>query len=92
MVQGDSLDYPQLQIADICAGTINHYLKSRESDSQDDLTKIIESMDCFSWVVGCVMPSTDVTPEDLGTDVDDGVNPVDPIADYLQGRRNAKRR
>lgn len=86
--QGDSLEHPQLQIADICAGAINHYLKSRENNPPDDLTKMIETMDCFSWIIGGVMPSTDVTPEELGTVPDDGANPVDPVVDHLYRRRN----
>ena len=35
--QGDSLDHPQLQIADICPGGIAHFIKGREAGQLDDL-------------------------------------------------------
>jgi len=83
--QGDSKHYPQLQLADIAAGSINHYLKCIVNKKLDNLAKIIE--DTFLPYMGVeiagLLPSTDVTPESLGTNSDDGVNPVDSIASYL---------
>ena len=84
--QGDSRAHPQLQIADICAGALVHFLKSRESGNPDDLARLVGDV-CLDWVLDAVVPSADVSPEELGTDAAGGVNPVDSIARHTR-RRN----
>ena len=88
--QGDSLEHPQLQIADLCAGAINHLLKCRELGELDDLATAIRDLGCIEWVINGVIPSPDVTPEALGTDSTDGINPIHPMVGYLHRRRSQR--
>lgn len=85
--QGNSLAHPQIQIADLCAGAINHFLKCREIGSLDSLAEVIRDLDCIDWAINGLYPTKDVDPRDLGTDSDEGVNPIDPMVDYLQKKR-----
>ncbi|TFW72332.1 hypothetical protein C3Y98_04300 [Methylotenera oryzisoli] len=81
--QGDSISHPQIQIADICSGAINHYLKCREMNKMDSLAVMIHDTGCLKWIINGLYPTPDVTPEDLGTASEDGINPVDHMVDYL---------
>lgn len=83
---GDSTTYPQLQIADMCAGLTAHWLRHHQKDSRDELCKAFESANGPEWLLGCVGPSAHVTPQDLGTDSREGTNPVDPIVEHLRGK------
>jgi hypothetical protein len=85
--QGDSVDHPQIQIADICAGGIAHFLKCRESGQLDELATLVRDH-CSQCVIDGVMPTTGISPVELGTDSDAGVNPIDPIAAHSYRRRN----
>lgn len=89
--QGDSLEHPQLQLADLCAGAINHLFKCRETGELDDLATAIRDLGCIEWAINGVVPSPDVTPEALGTDSTDGINPIDPMVGYLHRRRSQRR-
>ncbi len=89
--QGDSVEYPQLQIADLCAGAINHYFKCKHAGQLDELATIIGELKCLDWGIGAVGPSTNITPEELGTTAEDGGNPIDPIAAYVFRRRRTSR-
>lgn len=86
--QGDSHVHPQLQLADICAGAFNHLFKCKETNKFDNLATIIHDLNCVEWEINGIMPSFDITPEELGTDSADGVNPIDPIAAYVNRRRS----
>lgn len=81
--QGNSLEYPQIQIADLCAGAINHFLKCKEAGEIDELAAMIRDLCCVNWEITGLFPSTAVTPEELGTDAVDGINPIDPVVDRL---------
>jgi hypothetical protein len=86
--QGDSISHPQIQIADICSGAINHYLKCREMNKMDSLAEMIRDTGCLKWMINGLYPTHDVSPKDLGTDAKDGVNPIDPMVDYLHKKQN----
>lgn len=85
--QGDSKDHPSLQLADLCAGAINHLLKSRSAGTHDALTEAITALRCAEWVVGAVIPTPDATPQALDTAGGGGTNPVDPLVEHLARRR-----
>ncbi len=85
--QGDSSLLPQIQVADLCAGALNHFLKCQVDGRLDDLATAVRDVGCIEWVIDAVAPSTDVTPQGLGTDSADGVNPVDAIAEYFRAKR-----
>lgn len=86
--QGDSSVLPQIQVADLCAGALNHFLKCQASGELDGLAIAIRDLGCIEWVINGVVPSANVTPRDLGTDSDDGCNPVDAISNYFLGGRD----
>jgi hypothetical protein len=88
--QGDSLNHSQLQIADICAGSLAHFLKCREIGQLDQLATLFRDV-CMDWVVDAVVPSEDISPEDLGTDADGGTNPIDPLVLHSIKRRTASK-
>ena len=83
LTQGDSLDHPQIQIADLCAGAINHLLKMQLTGQKDSLTEIIRNSKSLEWGIGVVAPTPSVSPAELGTEADDGINPVDPVTEQL---------
>ena len=87
LTQADSTAHPQLQIADLCAGVINHLCKCQLTNELDELANAALELGAVDWVVDGVMPSTDVTPEALGTTEVGGINPVDGVASYLVKRR-----
>ena len=88
--QGDSINHPQIQIADICAGAINHYLKCREMNKMDHLAKMIHDTGCLKWMINGIYPTPDITPEDLGTNSEDGTNAADHLVDYLHEKERKK--
>ena len=88
--QADSHEFPQLQVADICAGGLAHVLKCREMGAYDQLAEVIEGR-CREFVVDAVAPTTSVSPEELGTDSEVGTNPVDPVVELLKRRRSNSR-
>lgn len=81
--QGDSSEYPQLQVADLCAGAINHFYKLHFAGQMDELAEAVESLGCLDWGSNFVLPQPHVTPEALGTTGVDGVNSVEAMTRYL---------
>lgn len=84
--QGKSTDYPQLQIADICAGCVSHWLKCHLVGQKDSLALMIEATGCLEWVVGMVGPSKEIVKPVVGSPESRGRNPVDPIVEWLVKR------
>jgi hypothetical protein len=76
---GDSVAYPQLQIADVCAGLAAYWMRAKLTGKEDDLSKAFVAAGGLTWFVGGVIHSTDVTRNDLGT-TGGGTNPIDPLA------------
>jgi hypothetical protein len=89
LVEGDSKLIPQLQVADICAGCINHFLKCQAAEVSDKLTEAILAQGCEEWVINAVLPGTEVTPQELGID-ESGMNPIDPMVSHLRERSDKK--
>jgi len=81
--QADSTKHPQLQVADLCAGIINHFSKCRMANDFDELADATRALGRLEWVFDCVIPTTDVTPDALGTAEPGGTNPIDSIVDHL---------
>lgn len=85
--QGDSSENPQLQVADLCAGAINHFYKLHVKDERDELAAAVDSLNCLEWGNNFVLPQPDVTPEKMGTAVVDGSNAVNAMAMFLFNKR-----
>ena len=61
--------------------------KCQEKGCLDGLAEIIRDIDCIDWAINGLYPSQEIDPKDLGTDSTDGVNPIEPMVDYLQKKR-----
>lgn len=83
LLQANSKKHPQIQVADLCAGVINHFSKCRMSNDFDELAIATRELGRADWVFDCVLPTTNVTPETLGTAEAGGINPIDPIVNHL---------
>lgn len=81
--QGDSMQHAQLQVADLCAGAINHFYKLHCAGETDELSEAVDNLGCLGWGNTFVLPQPHVTPESLGTTAVDGVNSVNAMAEYL---------
>jgi hypothetical protein len=80
----DSTKYPQLQIADVCAGAIAHYLRCRLNGESDEICDALDASKGLEWVVGGVVPHPAVTPEDMDIHDTSGSNPVDSFVERLK--------
>lgn len=92
LTQGKSTEHPQLQVADICAGVLSHWLRCGYEGKEDPLASMVGNLGCSEWVVGSLGPSMAVTPAELGAEGTHGRNPIDPIADQFarRAKRNAE--
>ena len=80
---GDSRVFRQLQVADLFAGASKHLCTCRVRGVKDDLAQALEDAQLDSFVIGGVWPSEHVTPADLETDGERGINPIDFMAAML---------
>lgn len=87
--QGDSAAIPQLQVADLCAGVLNHYYKLHIDGQADDLSKAVEASGCLDWGRDFVLPQPHFTPEALGTAGSDGSDSIEHMISYLDRKKSA---
>jgi hypothetical protein len=80
---GDSATFPQIQIADVCAGLAAYWMRAELTQSHDELSEAFVQAGGKSWIAGRIFGSTDVTPDDLETPRGDGTNPIDPFVDRV---------
>jgi hypothetical protein len=85
---GDSIQHPQLQVADLCAGAINHFYRCHISGQMDDLANAVEGLECLEWGSNFVLPQPHVTPEELGTAEASGSNSVEAMVAHLEKKRD----
>ncbi len=85
---GDSGDHPQLQVADLCAGAINHFYKCHVVGLSDELSRAVEDLGCLDWGDNFVLPQPYATPEELGTAGTNGTSGVDEMVAYLGTKRS----
>lgn len=79
----DSKHHPQIQVADLFAGATLHMAKALASGNSDEVTEMLKSLGLEKCLVNVLWPSSDVTPQQLGTDDGSGVNPVDKMTEHL---------
>lgn len=82
----DSTSVPQVQLADIIAGSIAYCAKALFHDPEDQFALRLRQTKVLSRDVRHFWPSTKVTPEDLGTDKIGGISLADYVAEYLTNR------
>lgn len=85
--QADSTQHPQIQVADLCAGVINHHYKCELADQPDELSRAVEDLGCLGWGDNFVLPQLQVTPQQLGTAEKDGSNSIEAMVRYLDAKR-----
>lgn len=88
--QGESHEHPQLQVADLCAGAVNHFYKQHDAGQADDLSRAVWDLGCLEWGDNFILPQPHVTPEQLGTSDTDGTNSIEAMVDYLQAKRDGR--
>lgn len=88
--QGDSTEHPQLQIADLCAGALNHFYKLHVADLADDLSTAVDALGCLAWGDSFILPQPQVTPQALDTDSTGGSNSVDAMVRYLHSSQSRR--
>lgn len=87
--QGDSTQHLQLQIADLCAGALNHFYKLHIVDKEDELSIAVDALGCLEWGDTFILPQPHVTPQALDTDSMEGSNSVEAIGRYIQSRQQS---
>lgn len=86
--QADSTHYPQLQVADICAGALNHFYKCHLAHQEDELSAAVEQLGCLGWGEVFLLPQPQFTPEALGiAGLPKGSNSVAEMVKYLEGKQ-----
>lgn len=89
---GDSKEVQQLQIADVIAGASAYWARGfTEVNVDRDFCEELERHGIRSLVIGCLWPSADVTPQELGTEELGGIDPIDFITEFIS-RQERKRR
>lgn len=82
-----SEEYPQLQIADIVASAAAYYVNClKRNDNDDYLFTELQRIKIDRYFKDMVIwPTTDVTPEEMGTVYTGGINAADGVARFLAG-------
>ncbi|NMG28445.1 DUF3800 domain-containing protein [Aromatoleum evansii] len=83
----DSVSHPALQLADLIAGATSYWAAAMARGEEDEFAQALDSAGIQRFVFDALWPSTDVTPEALGTDEIGGINAPDHIAKALAGRK-----
>lgn len=87
----DSRVERRVQIADLVSGATAYLMRGYvDASFQDGFWRELEETDVADWVTASIGPSTDVTPEELGTEEVGGINPVDYTTELI-ARQTAKR-
>ncbi len=85
-----SHDSDGIQLTDVLTSALSYYYTKRQKgETNDDFFMKLDALGCLhDFVSGCVWPTTDVTPEALGRDGDEGGhNPANAFADFLMERK-----
>lgn len=89
---GDSKEVKQLQVADVVAGATAYWARGFTGGIADkDFCEKLESLGIRSLVTGCLWPSADVTPKELGTEEVGGVDLIGFMTQLIS-RQERKRR
>ena len=84
-----SHDFDGIQLTDVLTSALSYYYTKREKgETNDEFFMKLDRLGCLhNFVSGCVWPTTDVTPEELGRNGDEGGhNPANAFADFVMER------
>lgn len=81
---GDSKTIKQLQVADVIAGASAYWARGfTEVKADRDFCESLEEYGIRSLVIGCLWPSADVTPQELGTEEFGGIDPIEYVTKLI---------
>jgi hypothetical protein len=83
----DSVNHPSLQLADLLAGATNYWASALARGQRDEFSEALNNAGIVRFAFNALWPSTDVSPEALGTTEVGGINAVEHIANALARRR-----
>ncbi len=84
-----SKDILQIQLADLLASSLTYCIKKIHIEkSDDDFAKKIMNSKIGHIKTYPIMPSNKLTPKDLGTEDDNGINPLDHLAKKMYEAEN----
>lgn len=81
---GDSKSHSQIQIADLIASASAYIANASITGEEDDFAKSLISCGLEKLIISSIWPTTDVTPEELGTAEKGGINAVNYMTFKLQ--------
>jgi hypothetical protein len=84
---GDSRDLPQLQVADLLAGTMAYFGSAVARSKRDDFADHLEQAGVERFTIHAIWPAPHVTPHALGTEGIGGVNAANLMAGALRKTR-----
>lgn len=82
----DSLEWPQIQVADIIASAVAYSLKAGVLQDCDPFCESLQNTKVLSGDFRPVWPEPKVSPEELGTDAVGGIDANDYVGDYVARR------
>ena len=75
---GDSKMVKQLQLADVIAGASAYWARGfTQPDVDKEFCEKLEEHGIRGLVIGCIWPSAEVTPQELGTEELGGIDPIE---------------
>lgn len=79
----------QIQFSDLIASSLSYCVKKRhiDKDFQDDFANAIFNSKIVNITSHPIMPSTKLSPEELGTEDDNGINPLDYLEDIASNHK-----
>jgi len=86
----DSENCVQIQLADIISSSLSYCIKKThiEKDTNDDFAKKIFTSKICNINAFPLMPITKLTPEELGTSDDNGINPLDYMVELAKNNHS----
>lgn len=88
VVFADSKVVPQIQIADIFASAFAYWSnKLADVPVEDEFWLQLDDLNLAQYLINGIWPSSDVTPESLGTEEVGGINTVDYTSDLIERQR-----
>ncbi|MCK8123922.1 DUF3800 domain-containing protein [Pseudoalteromonas sp. 2CM39R] len=76
--------HPQIQVSDILASSVAYWVEGTIRGEENDYFFLeLNKLNLKGLITGFIWPSSDVSPSDLGTEFDGGLNPADHAADFI---------
>ncbi len=85
---GDSKVVKQLQLADVIAGASAYWARGfTQPDVDKEFCEKLEEHGIRDLVIGCIWPSAEVTPQELGTEELGGIDPIEYMTKLISRQK-----